>query len=165
MDLYLVRHAIAHDRDPSRWPDDGERPLTPEGERRFRRAAKGLTRLVPDVELVLSSPFVRAWQTAEILAGQGWPAPEMQPELEPDCPPHKILAALRGRDDAGSLVLVGHRPHLHELASYLLTGEPGLAQPQIKKGGALYIKFGDAPEPGSGTLAWLLTPKVLRGLA
>jgi phosphohistidine phosphatase len=60
MDLYLVRHAIAGDADPSRWPNDSDRPLTPAGEKRFRRAARGLGRIVPKVDVVLSSTFARA---------------------------------------------------------------------------------------------------------
>ena len=67
MNLYIVRHAVAHKRDAELWPDDAKRPLTPEGEERFRRAAGVILRLVPEIELVLSSPFVRAWRTAELL--------------------------------------------------------------------------------------------------
>ena len=57
MDLYVVRHAVAHKRDGDLWPNDSKRPLTPEGEERFRRAAGGILRLVPEVGLVLSSPL------------------------------------------------------------------------------------------------------------
>ncbi|MDQ3791047.1 MAG: histidine phosphatase family protein [Actinomycetota bacterium] len=75
MDLYVVRHAVAHQHDEDRWPDDSKRPLTQWGEERFRRAAGGIIRLVPEFGLVLSSPFARAWRTAEILEQAGWPAP------------------------------------------------------------------------------------------
>ncbi len=71
MDLYVVRHAVAHKRDEDLWPDDAKRSLTPEGEERFRHAAGGILRLVSEVGLVLSSPFVRAWRTAEILEQTG----------------------------------------------------------------------------------------------
>ena len=75
MDLYLVRHAIAFDFDTSQWPDDSQRPLTPEGQKRFSRAARAW-RARPSVDLVLSSPWVRAWQTAELLESEaGWPRP------------------------------------------------------------------------------------------
>ncbi len=121
MDLYIIRHAVAHKPAKDRWPDDAKRPLTQRGEERFRRAARGILRLVPEVEAVLSSPFVRAWRTAEILEQAGWPAPALLEELEPDYPPHKVLNALY--DGLGSMALVGHRPQLHELVSYLLTGE------------------------------------------
>ena len=73
MDLYVVRHAVARERDANLWPDDSKRPLTPRGEERFRHAAGGILRLVSEVGAVLSSPFVRAWRTAELLeqrAGQ-----------------------------------------------------------------------------------------------
>jgi phosphohistidine phosphatase len=163
--VYLVRHAVAYKRDPDRWPDDSRRPLTPEGEEEFVGAARGLTRVVPEVEILLSSPYERAWRTAEILAEQaGWPVPERLPALEPDVPPEKILLALEAYAGKQSLALTGHRPCLHELAVYLLTGEVGGADLKIKKGGVVCIEFDDAPKPGAGTLRWLFTPKVLRTL-
>lgn len=164
MYLYLVRHAVAHGRDPGRWPDDSKRPLTPEGEEDFRGAARGLERVVPEVDAVLSSPYERSWRTAQLLAEQtGWPAPIEFPALEPDIPPHKVVLALETY--AGSVALVGHRPGLHELAVYLLTGDAGGADMKIKKGGVVCIEFEDGPQPGAGKLRWLFTPKVLRNLA
>lgn len=165
MDLYLVRHAVAHERDPDRWPDDSERPLTPEGEETFREASHGLEQMAPRVRALLSSPYARAWRTAEILAErEGWPEPKCFPALEPDVPPEKTALALQTYSEAESVVLVGHRPGLHELAVYLLTGDAGSADIKIKKGGAVRITFDGPPEPGSGKLHWLLTPKVLRSL-
>ena len=166
MYLYLVRHAVAHGRDPERWPDDSRRPLTPEGEEDFRGAAGGLSRVVPEVEVLLGSPFARAWRTAEILAEEtGWPAPREFAALEPEVAPRKVVLALETYAGAGSVALVGHRPGLHELAVYLLTGDTGGADMKIKKGGVVCIEFEGAPQPGAGKLRWLFTPKVLRGLA
>jgi phosphohistidine phosphatase len=161
--LYLVRHAVAHKRDAERWPDDSERPLTPEGEEDFMGAARGLARIVPEVDMLLSSPYARAWRTAEILTQQaGWPAPQEFPALEPDVAPEKSVLALQTYADYQSVALVGHRPCLHEMAVYLLTGDAGGADIKIKKGGVVCIEFDDAPEPGAGMLRWLFTPKVLR---
>jgi phosphohistidine phosphatase len=162
LNLYFIRHAVAHKRDADRWPDDARRPLTPEGEERFRRAAGGILRLVPDVGAVLSSPFVRAWRTAEILEQRGWPAPISCEELEPNYPPHEVLDAFARYPDAESVAIVGHRPQLHELVSYLLTGDAEGARVQIKKGGAVCLSFDSMPGPGMGYLEWLLTPKALR---
>jgi phosphohistidine phosphatase len=165
VELYLVRHAVAFKRDPDRWPDDSRRPLTPRSEAYFRSVASGLGRMAPRVEVLLSSPLERAWRTAEILAEAApWPAPQALPALEPDIPPHKAVIALETYADAGSVVLVGHRPGLHELASYLLTGDAGGAEIRIKKGGAVCLAFDGAPEPGTGALRWLLTPKNLRSM-
>jgi len=164
--VYLIRHAVAHKRDQERWPDDSRRPLTPEGEEEFVRAARGLARIVPDVDVLLSSPYERAWRTAEILAEQiGWPAPERLPALEPDVPPEEVVSALQTCQRKQSIALTGHRPCLHELAVYLLTGDAGSADLKIKKGGVLCIQFDDAPKAGAGKLRWLFTPKVLRNLA
>ena len=112
MELYLVRHAIAAKRDPGLWPDDSQRPLTPEGITRFRSAARGLAEIVPSVERVLASPYPRAWQTAEILNEEtGWPVPEPREELAADRSPDDG-AALLEEIDAESLALVGHEPNL-----------------------------------------------------
>ncbi len=162
----MVRHAVAHKRDENSWPDDAKRPLTPEGEERFRRAAGGILRFVPQVGLVLSSPFVRAWRTAEILEQAGWPTPVRCEKLEPYYPPHKLLNVLARYEGLESVAIVGHRPGLHELVSYLLTGdtigEDCGARVQIKKGGVARLSFDGAPEPGVGSLEWALTPKALR---
>ena len=163
MYLYLVRHAVAHKRDSERWPDDSKRPLTPEGEEDFAGAARGLARIVPEVDILLSSPYERAWRTAEILTQQaGWPTPKEFPALEPDVAPEKAVLALQSYTGDRSVALVGHRPCLHEMAVYLLTGDVGVADMKIKKGGVACIEFDDAPEAGAGTLRWLFTPKVLR---
>ena len=164
MDLYIVRHAAAYGRDPDRWPDDSRRPLTPEGEEEFRRAARGLARIASRADAVLSSPYQRAWQTAQILSElDSWPAPEPLPVLEPTLPPEKAALALE--DYPGSVAVVGHRPGLHELAAYLLTGEASGVEITIEKGGVACIRFDGAVEPGAGELHWLLTPEVLRSFS
>jgi phosphohistidine phosphatase len=164
MDLYFVRHAAAYGRDPDRWPDDSRRPLTPEGEEEFRLAARGLARIASRADAILSSPYQRAWQTAQILSElDSWPAPEPSPVLEPTLPPQKAALALE--DYAGTVAVVGHRPCLHELAAYLLTGEAHGVEITIKKGGVACIRFDGTLEPGAGELRWLLTPKALRSLS
>ncbi len=163
MKLYLVRHGVAYDRDYERWSDDSLRPLTPEGEERFRGVAEELSKIVPGTPRLFSSPLERAWRTAGILREvAGWPEPEAFPAMEPDVPPVKAAIALETLAGFDSVALVGHRPQLHELASYLLTGEDDGMEIRIKKGGALCIRFSGAPGAGSGELLWLVTPKVLR---
>jgi phosphohistidine phosphatase len=162
--IYLVRHAAAFGRDPDRWPDDSQRPLTPEGEEEFRLAARGLALMASRVDAILSSPYERAWRTAEILSElDSWPAPGAVAVLEPTLPPEKAALALE--DHAGPVAVVGHRPGLHELAAYLLTGDSHGMEIRIKKGGVACIGFDGAVEPGAGELCWLLTPKALRSLA
>ena len=163
MDLYLVRHGIAFQRDQERWPDDGDRPLTPQGEKRFRAAARGLGRLAPAVGANLSSPLVRAWRTAEILAEEaGWPAPSSEPALA-EGSPQQLLELIRG-DGYASAALVGHEPDLSRFASFLLAGAPGAVPIEMKKGGVACLRFDAAPAPGSALLRWFATPKLLRAL-
>src|SRR5690242_1839666 len=131
--LYVVRHAIAEPRDPERWPDDSLRPLTAKGEQSFRIAAAGLRRVVAGVDLVLSSPYARAWRTAEILQEEaGWPAPLPCDELTAERKPAEALPVVGRRAARGTIALVGHEPHLSGLVS-LLAGAPGLRL-RMKKG-------------------------------
>jgi len=112
MDLYLVRHGVAFDYDPAQWADDSQRPLTPDGIKRFKRSARGLKWLVPSVDLVLSSPWVRAWQTAELLRTEaGWPAPVAAEALAATGrAPAEVLQALQPYTASTAIALVGHEP-------------------------------------------------------
>jgi phosphohistidine phosphatase len=166
MDLYLVRHAIAFDADPARWPDDRERPLTSAGKKRFKQAARGVGALVSSVDVVLSSPLARAWQTAELLQAEaGWPRPVACDALEPMRAPADALQALQPFADVGAVALVGHEPHLHELASYLLTADTTHVQVEMRKGSVARFDLPEGLRPGSAILRWLLPPRVLRAVA
>lgn len=156
-----MRHAVAHKRDAELWPDDGDRPLTPEGEAEFRKVAGGLGCLVPSVDALLSSPLARAWQTAEVLAGlDGWPEPKAFPALEPESSPEQTALALEAYAESRAVAVVGHRPGLHELVSYLLAGDAE-ADVRIKKGGVVRLTFDGPPGPKTAALRWLLTPALL----
>ena len=164
MDLYLIRHAIAEERNSTRWPDDAERPLTDRGRQRFRPVAEVLGRVCPDLEVLLSSGYVRAWQTASLLTQHaGWPAPQRCAELE-GAASDAVCAALAGHGSVQALAIVGHEPCFSELTGYLLTGrEDGLAM-MFKKGGAVCLSFDGPPQAGAATLAWYLTPRIARSL-
>lgn len=168
MDIYLVRHGVAHDRDSSRWPEDGQRPLTPEGIEKFRGVARALGGLEDHVGQVFCSPLVRAWQTAELLESEArWPEPTSLPELAPECSPPEILDALVARDGVSgmrAIAMVGHRPSMHELASYMLSGDPGGIEIQIKKGGVVVLRFDGRIEPGAAALRALIPPRLLLSL-
>lgn len=166
MDLYVVRHAIAFEHDPARWPHDGDRPLTAEGEARFRRAARGLRKLIPSVEILLASPFARAWRTAEILAEEAaWPVPLASEALELERSIPEAIRAIREHADRESVAVVGHEPTLSGLTSSLLTGSEDLLQIDFKKGGTVALGFEGNVGPGRAYLRWALMPKALRLLA
>jgi phosphohistidine phosphatase len=166
VDVYLVRHAIAERRDPVRWPDDSVRPLTVDGIERFRRAARGLRRIVPAVDLVLASPYARAWHTAEILRDEaGWPTREPCSALEAVKQPAAGLESLQRYGDDSSVALVGHKPYLSSLASLLLAGDEAAVALELKKGGVARLSLDGAARPESALLRWSISPKVLRLLA
>ena len=166
MEIVLVRHAIAAERDPNRWSEDRERPLTRQGEERMRRAAKGLARIVPEADLVFSSPFVRAWRTAEILHEEaGWPDPEAWSQLEPERPPAQTVLSLGPHVETYRVALVGHEPNLSEVASYLLAGDGHRGVDiELKKAGAVCLGVDGVPGPGTAWLRWLATPRMLRSM-
>jgi phosphohistidine phosphatase len=164
LDLYLVRHAFAGHADPARWPDDADRPVTAEGDREFRAAAAGLRRLVPVVEVVLSSRFARAWQTAHALHEvTGWPEARECRELEVGRPPRGVVDLLHERMQ-DSIALVGHEPQLSSLVSLLSTGDEGALNLKLKKGAAVCVRFPGPVEPGAGILRWAVEPRILQAV-
>jgi phosphohistidine phosphatase len=163
-DLLVVRHAIAFDRDPARWPNDALRPLTSEGKRRFRRAARGVGRWFPEIDLHLTSPLVRARQTAKILAETaGWPEAKDLSALKPQTDPATTLDAL-SQLDGERVSIVGHEPHLGRLIA-LCVAEPAELHLELKKGAVVQIRFKDRFDAGAGMLVALVPPKVLREMA
>lgn len=159
-----MRHAVAERRSAACWPDDSLRPLSDEGAERFRSAARGLATLVPTVDRMLSSPYARAWRTAEILHEEtGWPGPERCPALEADCGLTDVLAVLDAAT-ASSLALVGHEPLLSRFASLLLTGDGDLARLELKKGSTVLLELVGGHGPRTAVLRWSVSPKILRRL-
>ena len=166
MDLLIVRHAIAFERNARRWPDDGERPLTPEGMARARKAAAGLKQVAERPGCVLSSPLVRAKQTATILTEfAGWPKATECPALAPEESPENVLAALAAQKEK-IVAVVGHQPGLGRLlAACLPTRVRGGVDPsafELKKMGAALISFSGTARAGRGVLNWFVPPRVLR---
>jgi phosphohistidine phosphatase len=119
--LYLIRHAWAEDRSDE-WPDDSKRPLTAKGIEKMREVVRGLAELDPQIEDVLTSPFVRAKQTADVLLEGLAPAPRLSivPALVPGGTPAQVADALSGHAGAEVLALIGHEPSLGEFAAWLV---------------------------------------------
>ena len=163
MELFVIRHAKAADRDPEAWPDDSQRPLTREGAKEFERVARRIREWRPAVDMVLSSGFVRAWDTARILSDQAdWPAPVSCPELAAHASVGEALGVLMGLPNDGTIVCVGHEPNLTLLAQALLRAKDAGEVPWFKKGGALCVRFRGTVEPRRGKLHWARAPKELR---
>lgn len=180
MKLYLVRHGVAYDHGDPAFPNDDDRPLTPEGRKRFRKAAAGLLELVDPPAVILTSPLPRASQTAEILQQAcGDPTriascDAMRPggsfeQVLADC------AAQAGADaattDGGGnpvlergIAVVGHAPSIGLLAAWLINGDSASFALELDKGGTACISFDGLPDAGFGSLEWLVTQRILRKL-
>ena len=166
MDLYIVRHAVAHDRDLDRWPTDESRPLTDEGVERFTSVAKGLATLATRPDRLLASPLVRAVQTAKILTDTiGWPEVEIDPLLEPGARVEKIIGLLAAHPEDARVAIVGHEPDLGSLVSQLTAGAGTPSFVPMKKGGVARVVCDGVPSSGTGDLKWLSTPGILESLA
>jgi phosphohistidine phosphatase len=164
--VLVVRHAIAQERDEfaRTGQDDSLRPLTEDGRKKMRRGAEGLRTTVPSIDVLATSPLVRAVQTAEIVhAVYGRPKPERIEELEPDGEFSAALRWLQTQDRGATVALVGHEPHLSGLTSWLLTARSS-SFISLKKGAACLLEFEDALKGGAATLLWALTPAQLRQL-
>ncbi len=159
MEIYLLRHGIAVERGEHSGRDE-ERALTSEGRRKTRRVAQAMRAMRLSFDVVFSSHFVRARQTAEIVVESLRAKQRLQltEHLAPGTPADSQVAWLKSlRPAPESVLLVGHEPNLSELSSRLLTGQEMLAL-NFKKAGLCKVS---AERPGSGraTLEWFLTPR------
>jgi phosphohistidine phosphatase len=161
-ELYLIRHAVAEERG-DKWPDDSRRPLTEDGIARMKKNARGLLRIGVALDVVLTSPFVRARQTADIVAAAFSTRPPIVviDSLSTDGSPQAVITDLESHSRRGRIALVGHEPGIGELAAKLTGARRAL---EFKKGGVCRIDVESIPPAGPGTLKWFLTPRIMREL-
>jgi phosphohistidine phosphatase len=161
--LYIVRHGIAIDREDPKSPSDPERYLTPEGLRKTREVARGFASLKISPDVFLSSPYVRAMQTAEIFAEEVKFSKSKIKQTDLLLPGADAAAFFRELQRASrseeSSICFGHAPHLDELIAFALGSKKDLTQ--MKKAGVACLEL-TRISPPSGGLAWLSTPKILR---
>ena len=159
-EIYLIRHGLAEERGDA-WPDDAKRPLTDEGMSRLRKAARGLVRLGVAFDVVMTSPYVRARQTAEVFAAAMDPKPHLTnaDSLTPDGSFAAVVADLGKHARRGRIALVGHEPSLGELAARLTGSRHPVS---FKKGAVCCVEVDSLPPAGPGDLRWFLTPQILR---
>jgi phosphohistidine phosphatase len=168
MNLYILRHGIAVERDPVRFPDDSCRPLTMKGEDRLRLICSAMQALELSFDRIISSPYRRARQTAEIVAAAlgSRKILEFSDELIPEGDPKALFRQINRISPAPeSLLLVGHEPYLSLLLSQLISGEMAAAV-DLKKGGLARLEIEARLRYGPcATLVWLLTPKQMALMA
>lgn len=162
--IVLVRHGIAIDREDPQCPSDPKRFLTEEGIKKTRGAMRGLRALSLKLDVMITSPYLRAAETAEIAADElGFPADKIRrsDSLLPGAAPSELLrelVKLRGE----AVMCFGHAPHLDLFIAHCLGGRSPLTS--LKKAGAACLEM-EKLSTGAGELLWLLTAKALRQLA
>jgi phosphohistidine phosphatase len=166
MDLILIRHAEAGERDPNSWPDDDLRPVSADGLRKQTAAAEGMLRLGIEFDFLVTSPLLRARQTAEILAqAYTWKEPPLADDvLGHACTAAAVVKLLAKFPPSASVALVGHEPSFSKVAAALI-GRTGDASLRLRKSGVIGIRFDGPAEPGKGTMEYLLKPGQLRKAA
>ena len=166
MELYFMRHGIAALEDSPGVASDGERPLTPKGIKRMRKAAKGLLSLQVSFDRILTSPLLRARQTAQVVTEVLGAEERLQeiPELAPERSVQELVTRLADYGEEKRILLVGHQPLLGETASFLLSRSKMTGIP-LKKGGLCCLEIDDLQSETVAVLHWMLTPKQLRLLA
>jgi len=164
--LLLIRHAPAEDAAEftRKTPDDGLRPLSSKGREKFMAAAVGLRLILPELALLVSSPLLRATQTAEVLASVYDVPVHTTPLLVPDFVPEVLLDFVNSQARGGVIALVGHEPDLGRFAGWMLTGTPA-GWIRMKKGTACLLDRSHGADPGCAVLQWSLPMKLLRRLA
>lgn len=163
MVVYIVRHAVAVERGSASYPND-DRPLTDDGRDKMAKAAKAIAKQVGHIDRFISSPLIRAHETAKIVARAfgDEKSVELCDELAPGKSLRSLLTALSAYKALNSILIVGHQPDLGYLASALLGSTESIIE--FKKGAVCAIELSTLPPKGSGTLLWHLQPKQLRAL-
>jgi len=161
MELYFLRHGLAGQHGDPKYSDDSLRPLTEEGRKKLQRASGGMRALKLTYDAILSSPYVRARQTAEIVAetyGMKLKDIYVTTNLLPPASAKKLLKEIYETfPKAGSVLLVGHEPHLTDMIAELLQSPRALAI-DFKKGGLCNLTIAASTGAPVATLNWLLTP-------
>lgn len=160
--LYLVRHAIAAEPGPE-YPDDSRRPLTAHGIERFRECVAGLAAAAIEIDEIVTSPFVRARQTAGLLAEglAGRPRITTLRALAMGGSPAEVIDGLARGVQARSMALVGHMPGIGDLTARLVGARRGF---DFRKGAIACVELDGLPPRGPGTLRWFMPPRLLRRL-
>ncbi len=159
MELFLIRHAEAVPVGENGITEDAERPLTEKGIKQADGLGKLFQRRGLTLDRIVTSPFVRARQTADAIlrhASGTAPTIDVTDALTPNAKPRKLAKALRSITGE-RIGLVGHLPHLGILAAWLIGGKK--AQIDLAKAGVAHIFCGEMPGKGLGTLDWLVTPE------
>ena len=161
-ELYLVRHGLAEERG-AKWPDDGKRPLSADGISRLKKSARGLDRIDVKFDVILTSPLVRARQTADIMSAEmdGHPAIVNVESLLPGAPFASLVTDLEKQIRKTRIALVGHEPGIGELAARLIGSRHPI---EFKKGSVARIDIDQIPPAGPGDLRWMMPPKFMRAL-
>jgi len=163
MNIYIIRHAIAVEAGTPEYGQDSERPLTDKGRKKMRQIARGLRTLGVELDLILSSPYLRARETAEILAEVFKMKKKIafSENLVPMADPELLIPEISEKYSVDSIALVGHEPHLSALIGALTT-ENTMLGITLKKGGVCYLEADDLHHADHrATLEWLLTPGIL----
>ncbi|MGB7846726.1 MAG: histidine phosphatase family protein [Candidatus Acidiferrum sp.] len=162
MELYIVRHGIAVDREDPKCPADPERFLTNEGIEKTQQVAKGVAAVATVPDLMLSSPYLRAVQTAEIFAALlEYPKLKIRKSdlLLPGAEPLQLFRELSKDKELSTVFVFGHAPHLDDLIATALGAKHHISS--LKKAGVALVELKRLVPP-SGELLWLATPKLLR---
>ena len=162
MQLYIVRHGIAIDREDPECPPEAERYLTEEGVERSRQVAKGVVALGAHADLMISSPLVRAMQTAAIFAkALDYPEHKIRhtESLLPGAEPAALLRELAREKNASSVFCFGHAPHVDALLAATAGAQRHITA--MKKAGVAFVEL-KRVSPPNGQLVWLVIPKFFR---
>lgn len=167
MHLYLLRHGLAVEAGSPGYARDADRPLTPKGRCKLKDIALAMDCLELSFDLILSSPYLRARQTAELVAEEleSGRRLELCDALTPGGSPRKLVDFIQHLERAPKeLLLVGHEPSLSELISLLISGHTDLSI-TLKKGGLCKLAIQSLQPSRCAVLEWLLTPGQMRGIA